>query len=141
MRRHQIVLRHDFVDGTVEAALKAKVTVGDDAHEVVLAVDDRNTADMIFCHDVKSLGNSAAERNRDGVVDHAVFGTLDDSHLASLLLDRHVLMDHADASFTGDGNSHLALGDRVHGCSHEGDVQLNVAREAGAQFHRLWQHL
>ena len=140
VRGDEVLLRHHLLYGAVQAALKAQVAVGDDAHEALLVVDHGYASDVVFGHDVKSLCHGAAAGNGDGVVDHAVLSTLDDGHLACLLVDGHVLVDDADASLAGDGNGHLALGDGVHGSRHKGHVQLDVAREAGFQLYRLGQY-
>ena len=137
----EVVLRHHFVDGTVETALEAQVAVGDDTHQMLVIVDHGDTTDMILGHDVESLGDGRAKGDGDRIVDHAVLGTLDDSHLTGLVLDRHILVDHADTTFTGDGNSHLALGHGIHGSRDERHVQLDVAREARFQLYRLRQYL
>ena len=141
VRRHQVLLRHDFLDGTVQLALKAQVTVGDDAYQMALFVDHGNASDVVFCHDVEGLSHRAAQRDGHGVVYHAVLGTLDDGHLAGLVLYRHVLVNDANATLAGYGNSHLALRHRVHGGCDEGHVELDVARETGSQLYRLGQYL
>ena len=123
----EVLLRHDFVDGTVKTAFETQVAIGDDAHQMLLVVDHGNTADVILRHDVERLSHRATAGNGHGVVDHTVLSTLDNSHLAGLVLDRHILVDNADTTFAGNGNGHLALGDGVHGGRHEGHVELDVA--------------
>ena len=126
MRRHQIILRHDFIHGTIQSAFKAEVTIGNDAYQVLFAIHYGDAADMVFRHDVQCLCHRRSEGDGHGVVDHAVLGTLDDSHLAGLVLYRHILVNNANTAFTGNGNSHLAFRHRVHGCRHEGDIQFDM---------------
>ena len=95
---------------------------------------------MIFGHDIECLCDGRAPLNSDGVVDHAVLCTLDDSHLTCLILYRHVLVYDTDTSFTGNGNSHLTLRDGIHSCRNERHVELDVTREPCTQFYGLWQH-
>ena len=138
---HQVLLRHHVLHGAVQPALEAQVTVGDNAHQVLLVVHHGNAANVILRHDFQRLGHRAAQRDGHGVVDHAVLSTLHNGHLAGLVLNRHVLVDDANAALAGNGNGHLALGDGVHGSRHKGHVQVNVARKAGFQLYRLRQHL
>ena len=126
MCRYEVFLRHDLLNGTVQTTLKTQVTVGHNTHKVLLVVNNGDTSDMVFRHDIKCLRHRRALRNRHGIIDHSVLGTLDDSHLTCLVLNRHVLMDHANTSLTGDSNSHLRLCDRIHGCRHKGDIQLDI---------------
>ena len=139
--RHQIVLRHDFLHRTVQPALEAQVSVGHDTHETLLVIHHGNTAYMILRHNIQGLCHGRSEGNGHGIIDHAIFCTLHDSHLTGLVLDGHILMDHTDASLTGDGNSHLRLRDRIHGSRHEGDIQLNVPGETGFQLNSLGKYL
>ena len=55
MGGHEVVLRHDLIHGTVQAALEAQVTVGDDTHQPLLIIDDGDTADVVLGHDVEGL--------------------------------------------------------------------------------------
>ena len=50
-------------------------------------------------------------------------------------------MNHADTTFTGNGDSHLRLCHRIHGSRHKGHIQLDVTREAGFQLYCLGQYL
>ena len=136
----EILTGHHLVNLLVKAALEAQVAVGDDAHEAVVLVDHGNAADVVVGHDGKSLGNGAAATNRHRIVDHAVLGTLHDSHLAGLSLYRHVLVNHADTAFTGDGNGHCRFRHGIHSSRHKRDVQFYVPRETCFQLYCLGQH-
>ena len=57
MGGYEIILRHDFLDRTIQTTLEAQVTVGDDTHEVLLIVDHGDTTDMILRHDVEGLSH------------------------------------------------------------------------------------
>ena len=65
----------------------------------------------------------------DGIVDHAVLGTLYAAHVRSLLGDGHILVNHAYASFTSERYGQRSLGDRIHGGRHDGYVQLDISRK------------
>ena len=128
---HEVVLCHHLVDEFVKVALEAEVAVGHDAHEAALVGHYGNTADVVFAHQGQRVAHGAAPANGHGVVNHAVFGTLHNSHLPRLFLDAHVLVYHADTTFAGNGDSHFALGHGVHCGSDKRDLQLDVARELG----------
>ena len=137
---HEVILRHDFLHRTVQTTLEAQVTVRHDTYKVIAVIDNGDTADMILRHDVEGLSHRRSLGNRDRIIDHTVLSTLDDSHLTGLIVDRHILMDHTDTTFTGNGDSHLRLGDGIHRSCHKRDVQLDVPREAGFQLYCLGQY-
>ena len=60
MGGHKVILRHDLVYRTIQLALEAEVTVGDDTYQTVAFVDHRNTTDMILRHDIESLSHRRA---------------------------------------------------------------------------------
>ena len=74
----------------------------------------------------------AVGRQGDRVGDHAGFGALDLVDLAGLGFGRQVAVDDANPALARQGNRQAGLGDRVHGRREEGDVQPDVARQAGA---------
>ena len=101
------VLRcHHLIYLLVQTALETKVTVGDNAHEVVVVVNNGNTTNVIVVHHVQSILNSTSELYCHRVVDHSVLSPLDNGNIACLFLDGHVLVYHADTSLTGYGNGH-----------------------------------
>ena len=137
MRGHEVVLRHNLVYLLVELLLEAQVAVGDDTHQVVLVVNDWYAANVVVAHHVERILHSAAAAYGDGVVDHSVLGTLHYSHLAGLCLDRHILVDNADATLASYRNGHRRLCHGVHCSRNERNVQVYVARELGFQLYRL----
>ena len=82
---------------------------------------------MILRHERKSILNGGLPTDSHGVIDHTVFCSLHNGHLACLLLDAHVLVDDTDTTFASNGNSHGGFGNRIHGCCHERNLKLNVA--------------
>ena len=50
-------------------------------------------------------------------------------------------MDYADAALAGDGDCHVGLGDGVHSRRDDGDIEVDVAREAGVDGHHVRSHL
>ena len=107
---------------------------------MVVIIHHGNTADMILCHHSQGIGHRTSSANGYGIIDHTVLGTFHDSHLTGLRLNRHVLMNHTDSTLTGNGNSHTALGHRIHRGRYKRHVQCDVPRELGFQLYRLGQY-
>ena len=114
MSRHQVFAGHYLVDKSTLIQFKSQIAVGYDTHQMVLLVNDRNTTDMIFAHQLKGISNGTATANGHRVVNHTVFCPLHNSHLSSLFLDRHVLVNYANTTFTSYCYSHGSFGNSIH---------------------------
>ena len=123
----EVVFCHHFRDRTICLAFEAEVAVGDDTHEHVVVVHYRDAADMILIHDFESIADESAFLDGHRVDDHAVFSALHLGDFGCLLLNGHVFVEHADAAFLGDSNSHRGLCDGVHTCSNNRDIQPDAA--------------
>src|SRR6266550_1544427 len=134
-RGHQAVFRHRVADRAVELALELQVAVGDDTHQAPCVVHDRHPRDVEPLHQSYRLAQRPVRPEGDRVQDHPRLAALHLVHFGRLAVDRHVLVDHADAALTGDRDRHLRFGDRVHRGGHEGDVEGNAAGEARAHVH------
>ena len=128
-RGDEVLLRHHLVDGLPQLLLETEIAVGDDTDELVLAVHHGNAADVVFRHDAHRVAHRLVGGDDDGRVDHAVLGPFHRGHLTSLVGNRHVLVNHADTAFAGDGNGHVGLRHRVHGGGNKRQIQHDVARE------------
>ena len=128
-RRHQVLLGHHLVNALVRMTFETQVAVGDNAHQVSFIIDNGYAANVIFMHQFECVAHSLVALDGNRVVNHAVFGTLHDGYLTGLFFDAHVLVNHTDTAFAGNGNGHLRLCHRVHGGSDKGNLQVNVARE------------
>ena len=124
---HEVFACHHFLHQLVEVSLKAQVAVGHDTHQVLVVVHHGDTADMVFGHQCQCIAYGASALNSHGVVNHTIFGTLDDGHLSCLFLNAHILVNHTDTTLASDGNSHGRFGHGVHGGGDERDVEVNVA--------------
>src|SRR5438552_13637402 len=134
-RGHQTVLGHRVADRAVQLALELQVAVGDDAHQAPGVVHDRDARDTEPLHQAHRLTQRPVRPEGDGVQDHARLAALHAVHFGRLAVDRHVLVDYADATLTRDRDRHLRFGDRVHRGGHEGDVERDAAGEARAHVH------
>ena len=95
---------------------------------------------MVLVHDGEGVSHRLISLNRHGVVNHAVLGTLHNGYLSCLVLNRHVLVNDADAALAGNGNCHRGLGHRVHGSGDKGDLQVDVARKLRGKRHCAGQN-
>src|ERR1043165_4523676 len=129
-RGDEVLLGHALGDRQVEARLEAQVAVGENADELAVGVGHRHAGDFVFLHDLQRLGDRLPRPHGDGVDDHARLGALDLVDLFRLLLDGHVLMDDAEPALLGHGDGQARLGDGVHRCGDDGDVEADLAREA-----------
>ena len=102
----QVLARHHLADGTVQTALETEVTVGDDTLQAIVAVNHRDTTNMVLAHQVECVPNGSIDMDGDRVGNHAVFSTFHLTNFGSLLANGHVLMKHANATLLGNGNSH-----------------------------------
>ena len=134
--------RHDGGHRLVEAGFKAQIAVGNQAHQLaVLHHRQAGHLPLTLCAHFQQLANQHFRRNRYRVFHHAAFVPLHFGHGLGLALDAHVLMNDADAAFLRHGNGQARLGNGVHGGGNQGQVEGNVAGEAGLQRDVLGQHL
>ena len=127
MRHDKVLACHYLVNLTVDVSLEAQVAVGDDADELVVAVNHRDTADMVLLHYVERILHGLSTHDGYRIVNHTVLSSLYDSHLSCLLLYRHVLVYYADATLTGYCYCHRSLSHGVHSGCDERNLQVNVA--------------
>ena len=135
IRGDEVLARHDLADGAGVVAFEAEIAVCDYANEISVFVDYGDTADMILAHHAQGVGNHAALKDGDGIVDHAVFGAFHVLNLACLFLDRHVFVDDSQTAFAGYGNGKLRFCHSVHGGGNKRNVEGDVARESRLQVH------
>ena len=138
LKRHfrggdQVLASHHFADGTIQTAFKTEVTVRDDTFEAVMAVDHRNTTDMVLAHQVECISHRGIHVDGDGIRDHAVFSTFYLSHLGSLFANGHILVKHTDTTLLRNGNGHAGFGHGIHACRDNGNIQLDVTGKLGLQ--------
>src|SRR5207253_2575813 len=134
-RRDEALLRHRGANRAVELALELEIAIGDDADQAPRVVHYRDAGDAEPLHQPHRLAQRAVGAERDGMEDHPRLAALHAVHFGRLAVDRHVLVDYADATLTRDRDRHLRFGDRVHRGGHEGDVERDAAGEARAHVH------
>ena len=108
--RDQVVLGHDLLDPQVVGFEEAKVPAREDSPQVA-ADRDRHAGDVVAAHDLACFADGGVRRQGDRVDDDAVLRSLDLVDLAGLLLDRHVLVNDAEAPFLRQRDRQLGLGD------------------------------
>ena len=139
----EAVSGHELGDGPFEVRAFAEpdVAVGEDAHEAAIGVGDGDSRELELRHQVFGVLQQRRGWEGDRVGDHARLRTLDLLDLGGLVGDRHVAVDHADATMAGHGDCHATLGDLVHGGRHERHGQFDVAGERGARVDGIGQRL
>ena len=136
----EVLTGHHLADSAVHVGLEAQVAVRDDTHQHMVLVHHGNTADMVLVHHPQRIAYRLVAGDGQRVGYHAVLRTLDATHLSGLLGDRHVLVNDADTSFTGNGNRHRRFGHGIHRGADHGDVQRDIAGELSAQGYFTGQH-
>ena len=133
-------LRHYLADGDIEAALKAQIAVGENAHQLPI-LGDRNAGNFVLAHNVESVGNLVVGRHGDGIDDHAALGALYFVDFIGLLLDGQIAMDQSRAALLRHGNGHVRFGNRVHGGADDGDIQADIAGELSLRIGLRGYHI
>jgi len=112
--RHQPLLwGHDGADRSVHVVLKAQVSAGDDADQI-LPIHHRHAGNMVGPGQGQHLANGGGRRGYDGIVDDAALVFLDSTHFLGLFLDRHVLVDNTDTTFLSQGDGQPRFRDGIH---------------------------
>jgi hypothetical protein len=145
----EVLPRHDVGNRPVHVRLEPEVAVGQDADEPALlaaVLRDRHAGDPVFLHQIERLVDAPVGRERDRIDDHAAFRTLHPIDLRGLLLDRQVLVDHAEPALLRHRDGESGLGHRVHGGAHQRHVEADVPRQPrrhvdlGRQDVRMLRH-
>ena len=110
---------HNQINMFGHVSFETQISVGNDTYQITFIIHHRNTADFIFSHNSQSIANSRTSLNSNRIVNHTIFSTLYNGNLSCLLLNRHILVNHTDTTFTGNGNSHFRFGNRIHGSRHK----------------------
>ena len=132
-----MILGHDFIDFPFQVGLKSQVPIGDDTNQLLVFINNRNTANVILTHDVERVDDPGTSLDGYRVINHAVFGTLHRVNLAGLLLNRHVLVYYTYATFTGNRYGELRLCNRIHSSRNQRNIQPDVSRKLGRQINVL----
>ena len=106
MRSHKVLFCHHFINLFIHTTLKTQVAIGHDTYEFIIVIDYRNTTNVVIMHQLKSILNRTSTTNCHRIINHSVLSTLYNCHLMCLFFYRHILVDNAYSTFTGDGDSH-----------------------------------
>ncbi len=136
----QVGRRHEVAYRAVEVGLEAQVAVGEDAEQQPVWGHDRHPADAVAAHELLGVVQGRVTTEGDRVDDHPRLGALHLADHLSLLLDRHLLVDDADAAVARHRDRHRRLGDRVHGRGDQRGVQRHPPGEARGQVDLAGQH-
>ena len=97
----EVLAGHDL--GNLEPVVilggdETHVAVGDDADELVVVVNDRQTGDMETAAQLVEISQRHIRADGQRIVDHTGFGALDDVNLSGLVVDGKIAVQHADAA-------------------------------------------
>ena len=138
---YQVLRSHNLCNLTAHILLETKVAIGNNTNEETVLVNYRNTTNAVLAHKLKSVAYSLVTSDGYRVVNHAVLSTLYTTNLSSLLCNRHVLVDNTDTTLTSNSNSHWRLGNCIHSCRNDRDVECDVARKTALDAHLAWKNL
>ena len=106
MGGNQVLLGHDILNLDIIVTLEPEVTVCYDATQFSVLLYYRYTTDMVLGHKGKGVPDSIGTENCNGVIYHSILSTLYDCNLTRLFSNRHILVNNAYTTLTGNGNSH-----------------------------------
>ncbi len=131
----EVLARHDVGDRPVHVRLEPEIAVRQNADELAFlaaVVGDRHAGDAVLLHQLQRFVDAVSGGERDRVDDHAALGPLHAIDFRRLLLNRQVLVNHAEPAVLRHGDGEPRFGDGVHGRADERHVQPDVTREVGA---------
>ena len=138
---YQILRGHNLGNLATHILLETKVAIGNNTHKHTILIHYRNTANLVLTHQCKCVTYSLLASNCDWVVNHTILSTLYTTNLSCLLSNRHILVNNTNTSLTSDSDSHWSLGNSVHCCRYDRNIECNVARKTALQTHLTRQHL
>ncbi len=141
MGSNKIFLRHHIPDLLLHRLLEAEITVGDYTHQTIVAIHHRNSSYLELRHHGQCVCHFFIRRNTDRIQNHTILRTFYCPYLLGLLCNTHILMDHTNASFPGDGNSHRGLGNRIHGSRHHGNIKRYISGKLRREIYILGEYL
>ncbi len=125
--RDEAVLGHPLRDREIESRLESQVTIGENADEFAVLVGHWHSGNLVLLHYLQRLGDLLPGAHRHRIDNHACFRPLDPVDLLSLLVDRHVLVNHTEATLLRDRDGEPCRRDRVHRGGDDWYVERDVA--------------
>ena len=138
-----VLAGHDVGDRPLDVGLEAQIAVRQDADQppfLAAVFGDRHARDAVLLHQVERFEDPVGGGERDGVDDHPALGPLHPVHLRGLLVDRQILVNHAEAAVLRHRDRQARFGDRVHRGADNRHVEADPPRELRAHVHLIRQH-
>ena len=95
----------------------------------------------MLLHHREGVADIRVRADRHRIVDHSVLSPLHVTHLLALLLDGHILVNHANTSGSGDGNRKGRFRHSVHCGGNDRSVKFDVSGEIGSDIHVTGKNL
>ena len=111
---------------------EAKVTVGEDAHQLRPS-DDRDSGNPITFHQFQCFADRLVWFNGDRIGDHSAFRAFNPIDLIRLFFYGEVFMNHPETAFLGHADRCVGLRNGIHRCAEKGNVALKFARQFAFQ--------
>ena len=97
-----------------------------------ILINDRDAADVITLHHVKRVAHRAVLPNGYRIDNHSALAAFYAVALFGLPLDRHIAVNDSDPALLGECDGEVRLGYRIHRGRDDGNVESDVARQAGS---------
>ena len=141
LHRHQPVLAgHDVFHTLVVVGDETRVAAGNNAHHLV-TFHHRNAGNVVRISDADQFGHRGIGADSNRIFYHTGFVFFHHAHIARLVFGIHAFMEDTNAPFLRHGNGQAVLGDCIHGCGYQRNVQSDVPSQFGFQGHVLGQHI
>ena len=132
----EIVTGHDLADVIHRRLDELHVPASKDAGKRTMTASiegDGEAGYVLLLHEFHRPGDGVLGTEGHGVGDNAVLGALDAEDLVGLVLDREILVDDPDSALLSERDGQIGLGDRVHGCRDQRNVDRNATSQTGGR--------
>ena len=116
---------HGFFDLFGKISLKLKISVGDNPHQLT-SFRHRYAGNPELGHKGIRIRQGMLRRQRKGIRNNTVLGTLYLVHFLCLCLDGHIFVNYTDSALPCHGNCHPVLRDGIHPRTHHRDIQPDL---------------
>ena len=140
-RRDQVARRHQRGHRLRHVVLEAQVAVREDADEHVVAVRDRDAADVVAAHQRERVRHERVGTQRHRLDDHARLAALHLVDLGDLIRDREVAVDDAEAALARERDREARLGHGVHRRGDDRDREPDRRRQSRRRRDVVRQHV
>ena len=103
-------------------------------------VNHWKAGDLITLHQQLGIAQRLLWRQRDRLIDHTAFKTLNAADFAGLRRHIQVAVNNADTARLRHGNRHTAFGYGIHRRRQKRDIHPDALGHKGGRIRLGWQH-